>query len=52
MLMETLRVIILNLLTTASDASEIYLTDLGMEMNGTVKVSAPTSAATVAVFYG
>jgi hypothetical protein len=39
-------------LTTANDASEIYLTDLGMDMNGTVKVSAPTSGATVAVFYG
>jgi len=39
-------------LTTATDSSEIYLTDLGMDMNGTVKVSAPTSAATVAVFYG
>ena len=39
-------------LTTATDASEIYLTDLGMDVNGTVKVSAPTSVATVAVFYG
>jgi hypothetical protein len=29
-----------------------YLTDLGMDMNGTVKVSAPTSGSTVAVFYG
>lgn len=39
-------------LTTANDASEIYFTDLGMDMNGPVKVSAPTTSATVAVFYG
>jgi hypothetical protein len=39
-------------MTTASDASEIFFTDLGIQMNGTVKVSAPTSTATVAVFYG
>jgi len=39
-------------LTTANDASEIYFTDLGIQMNGTVKVSAPTSASTCAIFYG
>ena len=39
-------------MTTASDASEIFFTDLGIKMNGTVKVSAPTSGSTVAIFYG
>jgi hypothetical protein len=38
--------------TTASDANEIFFNDLGIQMAGPVKVSAPTSAATVAVFYG
>ena len=39
-------------MTTASDASEIFFTDLGIKMNGSVKVSAPTSGSTVAIFYG
>jgi|TARA_R110002124_G_scaffold49184_2_gene144521 hypothetical protein len=39
-------------MTTASDASEIFFTDLGIKMNGTVKVSAPTVGSTVAIFYG
>ena len=39
-------------MTTASDASEIFFSDLGIKMNGTVKVSAPASASTVAIFYG
>ena len=38
--------------TTNSDANEIFFTDLGIRMNGVVKVSAPTSTATVALFYG
>ena len=38
--------------TTASDANEVYFSDLGIAMKGTVVVSAPTSAATIAVFYG
>jgi hypothetical protein len=36
-------------LTTAADAGDIILPDVGMVMNGVVKVSAPTSAA---IFYG
>lgn len=39
-------------LTTACDASDIMLPEGGLVMQGAVKVSAPTSAATVAVFYG
>ena len=39
-------------LTTASDANEIFMSDLGVRMNGVIKVSAPTSAATVALFHG
>lgn len=39
-------------LTTASDVDNIILPDAGIRMTGTVKVSAPTSASTVAVFYG
>tara|TARA_R110000787_G_scaffold50390_3_gene120175 strand:- start:17 stop:322 length:306 start_codon:yes stop_codon:yes gene_type:complete len=38
--------------TTASDANDIYFSDLGVAMNGVVRVSAPTSTATIAVFYG
>lgn len=38
--------------TTANDVNEIYFPDLGMRMDGSVKVSAPTSASTVAIFYG
>ena len=38
--------------TTANDVNEIYLADLGMRMDGAVMVSAPTSASTVAIFYG
>jgi hypothetical protein len=39
-------------LTTAVDASDIILPEGGIKVNGVVKVSAPTSAATVAIFYG
>lgn len=39
-------------MTTASDASEIFFSDLGIKVNGTVKVSAPTVGSTVAIFYG
>ena len=39
-------------LTSNSDTGDIIFPDVGMRMTGTVKVSAPTSAATVAVFYG
>jgi hypothetical protein len=39
-------------LTTAVDASDIILPELGVKVDGVVKVSAPTSTATVAVFYG
>lgn len=38
--------------TTASDANDIYFSDLGVAMRGKVLVSAPTSTATIAVFYG
>lgn len=38
--------------TTAVDAGSIDVADNGVKMVGPVKVSAPTSAATVAVFYG
>ena len=39
-------------LTTNSDSTYMTLLDLGVRMNGTVKVSAPTSASTVTIFYG
>ena len=39
-------------LTTANDAMDLILPESGLRMTGTVKVSAPTSTATVAVFYG
>ena len=39
-------------LTTANDAGDLIFPDMGLQMNGVVKVSAPTSAATVAIFYG
>tara|TARA_R100000963_G_C4641193_1_gene104822 strand:+ start:609 stop:914 length:306 start_codon:yes stop_codon:yes gene_type:complete len=38
--------------TTANDVNDIYLPDLGVLMVGEIKVSAPTSASTVAIFYG
>lgn len=38
--------------TTAVDASDIYIPDFGIRVVGPVKVSAPASAATVAVYYG
>lgn len=38
--------------TTANDVNELYFPDLGVYMDSKVMVSAPTSAATVAVFYG
>ena len=38
--------------TAAVDASDIYIPDFGMKVNGVVKVSAPTSTATVGIFYG
>jgi hypothetical protein len=39
-------------LTTNSDAGDLIFPENGLRMTGTVKVSAPTSAATVAIFYG
>ena len=39
-------------LTTAVDQQYMELEELGVRMDSVVKVSAPTSAATVAVFYG
>jgi hypothetical protein len=39
-------------LTTAVDAQDIILPEGGIVMRGPVLVSAPTSTATVAVFYG
>jgi len=38
--------------TTASDVGDIILPDFGLRVNGVVKVSAPTSTATVGIFYG
>ena len=38
--------------TTASDAGDIMIPDYGVRVVGTVKVSAPTSTATVAIYYG
>ena len=38
--------------TTANDTGSIYLPDLGISMPGNIKVSAPTSASTVTIFYG
>ena len=38
--------------TTTVDASDIILPDYGLKVNGVVKVSAPTSTATVGIFYG
>lgn len=38
--------------TTAVDAGDIFIPDFGVKVVGPVKVSAPTSAATVAVYYG
>jgi hypothetical protein len=38
--------------TTNVDAGDIYVPDNGVRMIGPVKVSAPTSASTVTVFYG
>jgi len=39
-------------LTSVVDASDIMLPEYGIRMDGVVKVSAPTSTATVALFYG
>ena len=38
--------------TTATDAGNIYIPDNGVRMIGPVKVSAPSSASTITVFYG
>jgi hypothetical protein len=38
--------------TTAVDAGDVYVPDFGLKVNGVVKVSAPTSTATVGIFYG
>lgn len=38
--------------TSVVDAGDIHVPDYGVRMYGPVKVSAPTSAATVAVYYG
>ena len=37
---------------TMYDVNEVYVPEFGIRMNGPIKVSAPTSASTVAVFYG
>ena len=38
--------------TTANDAGDIMIPDFGVRMVGPVKVSSPTSSATVTIFYG
>lgn len=38
--------------TTVVDAGDIMIPDFGIKVYGPVKVSAPTSAATVAIYYG
>lgn len=38
--------------TSVVDASDIIIPDFGIKMYGPVKVSAPSSAATVAIYYG
>lgn len=38
--------------TTVVDAGDIMIPDFGVKVVGPVKVSAPTSAATVAIYYG
>lgn len=38
--------------TSVVDANNIHIPDYGVKMYGVVKVSAPTSTATVAVYYG
>ena len=38
--------------TPVVDAGEIYIPDYGIKTYGVVKVSAPTSTATVAIYYG
>jgi hypothetical protein len=38
--------------TTVVDSGEIYIPDYGIKTYGVVKVSAPTSTATVAIYYG
>lgn len=38
--------------TSVVDAGDIYIPDFGVRMYGPVKVSAPTSTATVAIYYG
>ena len=38
--------------TTNTDAGDIMIPDFGIRVVGPVKVSAPTSTATVAIYYG
>ena len=38
--------------TTVADAGDIMIPDYGIKTYGVVKVSAPTSTATVAIYYG
>ena len=38
--------------TAANDAGDIMIPDFGVRMVGSVKVSAPTTSATVTIFYG
>lgn len=38
--------------TAVVDAGDVYVPDFGMKVNGVVKVSAPTTSATVGIFYG
>jgi len=39
-------------LTTTNDLTHIHLPDVGIRVDGLVSVTAPTSAATITVFYG
>ena len=38
--------------TTNNDVNDVYIPEFGIRVNGPVKVSAPTSASTVTLFYG
>ena len=38
--------------TTATDVTDIYLTDVGIRMVGQLAVTLPTTASKLTVFYG
>lgn len=38
--------------TTNSDVTEAYLTDVGVRMSGKIRVTSPTTASTVTIYYG